>query len=366
MNIKPFLELMVKESASDTYFSTGAPASMKIQGKLTAVSKQNLTNEQIKAAAFSVINDKQKKEFEEELELNFAISEPGVGRFRANLFIQRGNWAMVIRRINTEIPLIEDLKLPPILSTIIENKFGLILVVGATGSGKSTTLASMIGHRNRTMAGHILTIEDPVEFVHQHNKSIVNQREVGVDTRSYSNALKSSLREAPDVILIGEIRDAETMEHALTFANTGHLCLSTLHSTNASQTLDRIFGFFEENEREQVRDDLSRNLCAIISQRLVPGIDGKLNAAVEVLLNTSFVSNIIKKNEMDKMKDAFEQGIKDGMQSFDHVLFTMYQQGKIDVKTALEFADSKNDLQLKMRMEGGLESDTPNVGSVQF
>lgn len=366
MDITPFLKLMVKESASDIFFSSGAPVTVKLQGKMTPVSKQNLTAEQIKAAAFGLIDDEKKQEFHDNLELNFAICLENVGRFRANLFIQRGDMAMVIRRINTVIPKIEDLNIPQVLKEVVEHKNGLILVVGATGSGKSTSLAAMIGHRNRNVGGHILTIEDPVEFIHEHDKAIVNQREVGTDTLSYSNALKNALREAPDVILIGEVRDSETMEHALTFANTGHLCLTTLHSTNAGQALDRIYSFFEESAREQLRDDLSRNLRAIISQRLVPGKDGKIHAAVEILLNSSFVSQIIKKNELDRIKEAMEQGQKDGMQSFDHVLYTMFRQGIIDMKTAIDFADSKNDIQLKMRMDGTVDPSEEGFGGVTF
>ncbi len=366
MDITPFLKLMVKESASDMFFSSAAAVTMKIHGKMTAISKQKLTSEQIKAIAYKLIDDEKKQEFHDNLELNFAICIDDVGRFRANLFVQRGDMAMVIRRINTIIPKIEDLHLPTVLKEIVESKNGLVLVVGATGSGKSTSLAAMIGHRNRTVGGHILTIEDPVEFIHNHDKSIVNQREVGTDTHNYTNALKNALREAPDVILIGEVRDSATMEHALTFANTGHLCLTTLHSTNASQALDRIYSFFDDTSREQVRDDLSRNLRAIVSQRLIPGSDGKLHAAVEILINSSFVSQIIKKNELDRIKEAMEKGLKDGMQSFDHVLYNMFKQGKIDMKTAIEFADSKNDLQLKMRMDGAVDSENSAFTGVQF
>ncbi len=365
MDITPFLKLMSKESASDLFFSTGAPVSMKIHGKMTPVSKQALTSEQIRAAVAHLINEEQQKEFHDNLELNFAISVKGVGRYRANLFQQRGDLALVIRLIKTEIPKVEDMQLPPILKKLVEHKNGLILVVGATGSGKSTTLAAMIGHRNEHVGGHILTIEDPIEFVHRHKKAIVNQREVGMDTLTYANALKNAMREAPDVILIGEIRDAETMEHALAYADTGHLCLSTLHSTNATQALDRIFNFFDDSAQAQLMDDLSRNLRAIISQRLVPGVDGKLLPAVEVLINTAFVSQIIKKNEREKLKDAMEQGVKDGMQTFDYVLLQLFKQGKIDMKTAIEFADSKNDLQVRIRNEGiSLPDDL--VGGIQF
>lgn len=349
---------MVKESGSDLFFSTHAPVSMKIQGVLTPVSKQALTSEQVRAAAFGLITEDQQQEFLKELELNFAISVPGVGRYRANLFQQRGDMALVIRHIKTEIPKVENLSLPPILKKVVEHKNGLILVVGATGSGKSTTLAAMLGHRNENIGGHILTIEDPIEFVHRHKKAIVNQREVGMDTLNYANALKNAMREAPDVILIGEVRDAETMAHALAYADTGHLCLTTLHSTNTTQALDRIFNFFEDTAKNQLRDDLSRNLRAIISQRLIPSKDGKLVPAVEVLLNTSYVSNIIKKDEMEKLTEAMEAGVKDGMMTFDEALYNLYKQEKIEVKTALEYADSYNNLQLKIRMnEGSLPQD---------
>jgi len=358
MDITPFLKLMVKESGSDLFFSTHAPVSMKIQGVLTPVSKQALTSAQVRASAFGLLTEEQQQEFLRELELNFAISVPGVGRYRANLFQQRGDMALVIRHIKTEIPKVENLSLPPILKKVVEHKNGLILVVGATGSGKSTTLAAMIGHRNENIGGHILTIEDPIEFVHRHKKAIVNQREVGMDTLTYANALKNAMREAPDVILIGEVRDAETMDHALAYADTGHLCLTTLHSTNSTQALDRIFNFFEDTAKNQIRDDLSRNLRAIISQRLIPSKDGKLVPAVEILLNTSYVSNIIKKDEMDKLTEAMEAGIKDGMMTFDEALYTLYKQGKIELKTALEYADSYNNLQLKIRMnEGSLPQD---------
>ncbi|MFK5987067.1 MAG: PilT/PilU family type 4a pilus ATPase [Pseudomonadota bacterium] len=365
MDITPFLKLMVKESASDLFFSTGAPVTMKLQGKLTPVSKQSLTTEQIKAATYTLIDEEQKQEFHDNLELNFAISIKGVGRYRANLFLQRGNMALVIRHIKTEIPRVEDLQLPSILKEIVEHKNGLILVVGATGSGKSTTLAAMIGHRNEYIGGHILTIEDPIEFVHRHKKAIVNQREVGMDTLSYENALKNAMREAPDVILIGEVRDAKTMEHALAYADTGHLCLTTLHSTNATQALDRMYNFFDDTAQAQLRDDLSRNLRAIISQRLIPDVDGKLLPAIEILLNTPFVSQIIKKNEREKLKEAMDQGVKEGMQSFEHTLFHLYKKGRIEMKTALDFADSKNDLQLKIRMDGGTLPDDI-ISGVQF
>lgn len=365
MDITPFLELMVKESASDLFFSTGAPVSMKIQGKLTPVSKQPMTSEHIHSATLKLLDEEQQKEFHDTLELNFAISLKGVGRFRANLFQQRGDMAMVIRHIKTEIPRVEDLQLPSILKQLVEHKNGLILVVGATGSGKSTTLAAMLGHRNANVGGHILTIEDPIEFVHRHKKAIVNQREVGMDTKTYANALKNAMREAPDVILIGEVRDAETMEHALAYADTGHLCLTTLHSTNATQALDRIFNFFEDSAQAQLRDDLSRNLRAIISQRLIPDVNGKLLPAIEILINSAFVSQIIKKNEMEKLRDAMEQGVKDGMQTFDYTLLQLFRQGKIDAKTALEFADSKNDLQIRIRNEGiSLPDDV--ISGVQF
>ncbi len=300
-----------------------------------------------------MVDEEKLQEFHDTLELNFAISLPEIGRSRANAFRQRGDIALVIRHIKTEIPKVSDINLPPILNDLVAHKNGLIIVVGATGSGKSTSLAAMIGYRNANIGGHILTIEDPVEFIHSHKKAIVNQREVGLDTLNYSNALKNAMREAPDVILIGEIRDTETMEHAMAYADTGHLCLTTLHASNALQSLDRIFNFFPKNAHRQLSEDLSRNLRAIISQRLIPGKDGNLYPAVEVLINTPYVTEILQQGKLEKLPEAMEQGAKYGMSTFDEVLYKMYKAGTIDVKTALEYADSYNNLQLKIRMSDG-------------
>ncbi len=357
MDISKFLQLMVNEEASDIFFSTHANVSMKVMGKLRPVSKQKLTSEQIHAILRNLVDDEKMQEFHDTLELNFAISLPEIGRFRANAFRQRGDVALVIRHIKTEIPKVSDINLPSILNDLVAHKNGLIMVVGATGSGKSTTLAAMIGYRNANIGGHILTIEDPVEFIHSHKKSIVNQREVGLDTLNYSNALKNAMREAPDVILIGEVRDSETMEHAMAYADTGHLCLTTLHASNALQSLDRIFNFFPKNAHRQLSEDLSRNLRAIISQRLIPGKDGNLYPAVEVLINTPYVTEILQQGKLEKLPEAMEQGAKYGMATFDEVLYKMYKAGTIDVKTALEYADSYNNLQLKIRMSDGSAGD---------
>ncbi|WP_198265009.1 PilT/PilU family type 4a pilus ATPase [sulfur-oxidizing endosymbiont of Gigantopelta aegis] len=357
MDITKFLQLMVDEEASDIFFSTHASVSMKVMGKIRPVSKQTLSSSQIESILSKLVDEEQLQEFHDTLELNFAISVSEVGRFRANAFRQRGDIAMVIRHIKTDIPTTEQMHLPSTLNDLVASKNGLIMVVGATGSGKSTTLAAMVGYRNSNIGGHILTIEDPVEFIHAHKKAIVNQREVGLDTLSYGNALKNAMREAPDVILIGEVRDAETMEHAMAYADTGHLCLTTLHASNAIQALDRIFNFFPKNAHRQLSEDLSRNLRAIISQRLIPGKDGNLYPAVEILINTPYVTEILQQSKLEKLPEAMEQGSKYGMATFDDVLYRMYKAGTIDVKTALEYADSYNNLQLKIRMSDGSAGD---------
>ncbi len=357
MDISKFLQLMIDEEASDLFFSTNAAISIKAVGKIRPVSKQVLTSDQIQAILTALVNEEQLQEFHDTLELNFAISITDLGRFRANAFRQRGDIALVIRHIKTDIPKVENMHLPATLNELVAHKNGLIMVVGATGSGKSTTLAAMIGHRNSNIGGHILTIEDPVEFVHSHKKAIINQREVGLDTLSYANALKNAMREAPDVILIGEVRDEETMEHALAYADTGHLCLTTLHASNAIQSLDRIFNFFPKNAHRQLSEDLSRNLRAIISQRLIPGKDGNLYPAVEILINTPYVAEILLQGQLEKLPEAMEQGTKYGMATFDDVLYRMYKSGVIEVKTALEYADSYNNLQIKIRMSDGSAGD---------
>ena len=366
MDITKFLQLMVDEDASDLFFSTHASVSMKVQGVIRPVSKQKLSAEQLEAILHNLVDEEKLQEFHDNLELNFAIAIEGVGRYRANAFRQRGDIALVIRHIITEIPKVEDMNLPVSLKEIVSHKNGLVMVVGATGSGKSTTLAAMIGHRNTNIGGHILTIEDPVEFVHTHKKAIVNQREVGLDTLSYANALKNAMREAPDVILIGEVRDASTMEHALAYADTGHLCLTTLHASNSIQALDRIFNFFPKNEHKQLSEDLSRNLRAIISQRLIPGKDEMRYPAVEIMINTPYVAELLQQQKMEKLPEAMEQGKKYGMQNFDNVLYNMYKAGTIELKTALEYADSYNNLQLKIRMSEGNAGGADEMSDFQF
>ena len=351
MDISAYLQLMVEKDASDLFFSAGAPVNIKLQGETRAIGTQPLSAADVHDVAWSIMNDDQIAAFERDLELNMAISVAKLGRFRVNVYRQRGETAMVIRYIKSKIPSIEDLGLPETLKQLIMEKQGLILVVGATGSGKSTTLASMIDYRNENRSGHILTIEDPIEFVHQHRKSVVDQREVGLDTHSYPEALKNALREAPDVIVIGEIRDRETMRHALHYAETGHVCLSTLHANNANQTLERIINFFPDTAHHALLLDLAQHLRAIISQRLIPGVDGKRVPAVEILLNTPFISELIEKSRINEIKDAMEQGKFAGMQTFDQALYHLFKAGKITVEEALRHADSRNNLRLKLRLE---------------
>ncbi|HEU5398128.1 MAG TPA: PilT/PilU family type 4a pilus ATPase [Gammaproteobacteria bacterium] len=348
MNISPYLKLMVEKNASDLYLTSNAPVKIKIEGKQVPVGKTLLTPELVRDAAYGIMNEKQRKSYEVKHECDFAIAEEGVGRFRVNVFVQRGQVAMVLRYIPSSVPKFETLKLPPILKDLILHKRGLLLMVGATGSGKSTTLAAMINHRNETQAGHILTIEDPIEFSHPNVQSIVNQREVGQDTLSYANALKSSLREAPDVILIGEIRDRETMEAAIELAGTGHLAISTLHANNAHQTMDRIINMFPQELHKQLFMDLSLNLRSIISQRLVIGKDGKRVAAVEVMLNTPHIADLILKGQIDEIREAMEESPEGGMQSFDQALYQLYKEGRIELEEALKNADSRANLEAKI------------------
>jgi twitching motility protein PilU len=350
MKFMDFLKLLVEKDGSDLYLSTGAPISAKIHGKLIPLGKQPLPVGETKKIAYEIMNPQQIIDFENKPEMNMAISESGVGRFRVNIFKQRNQVSMVIRAINTIIPSFKELGLPPILPKLIMQKRGLVLFVGGTGSGKSTSLASLIDYRNTNSAGHIITIEDPVEFVHQHKKSIINQREVGVDTDSYEDALENTLRQAPDVILIGEIRNQETMEHALAFAETGHLCVSTLHANNANQALDRIINFFPDERHKQLLQDLSLNMRGIISQRLVPTKDGKRAAAIEVLLGTPRTADLIKQGAVSEIKEIMEKGEAQGMQTFDSALLKLYKQGRISVEEALKNADSKNNLRLKITL----------------
>ena len=351
MEIIPFLRLMVQKNGSDLFFSTGAPPNLKAEGRTMPIGDNPMAPGMVRKLAYSIMSDDQVSEFERTMECNLAISINGLGRFRVNVFRQRGDAAMVIRYIKGVIPSIEELNLPQILKELIMIPRGLILVVGSTGSGKSTSLASMIDHRNTTATGHILTIEDPIEFLHTHKKSVVDQREVGLDTLSYEVALKNAMREAPDVILIGEIRDRHTMQHAIAYAETGHLCLSTLHANNANQALDRVINFFPDSAHHQLYLDLSLNLKAVISQRLVKSKDGKRVPAVEVMLLSTFVAELIQKGDIHAVKEAMEQGSERGMQTFDQALYNLYKEGKITLDEALSHADSRNNLSLKIRLD---------------
>jgi len=350
MDFRSYLKTMVDRDASDLYMSSGAPMSAKIDGTLQPLAEGKLSPDQVKEVAYSIMNEEQINEFEHKPEMNLAISEEGIGRFRINIFRQRNSISMVIRNIKTDIPDWKLLGLPTVLTDVIMEKRGLVLFVGATGSGKSTSLASLIDFRNTNSAGHIITIEDPVEFVHSHKKSIVNQREVGVDTDSYEDALKNTLRQAPDVILIGEIRDQETMEHALAFAETGHLAISTLHANNANQALDRIINFFPEERRNQLLLDLSLNLRAFVSQRLIKTVDGKRAAAVEILLGTPLVQDMIRRGDVHEIKEVMQKSESLGMQTFDRALYKLVEEGRIDTEEALKNADSPNNLRLSLSL----------------
>ncbi len=350
MELKNFLKIMVMKDASDLYLTTGAPASAKIQGLITPLEQTPIPSNGVKEIAYQIMSEEQIADFEQKPEMNLAISETGIGRFRVNIFKQRNQIGMVIRSIKTDIPNAENLGLPPILKKLIMQKRGLVLFVGGTGSGKSTSLASLIDYRNTNSTGHIITIEDPIEFVHNHKKSIINQREVGIDTDSYDDALKNTLRQAPDVILIGEIRDRDTMEHAIAFAETGHLAISTLHANNANQALDRIINFFPEEKRNQLLMDLSLNVRGFISQRLIPTLDGKRCVAVEVMLGTPLVCDLIMKGEVGQIKEVMEKSENIGMQTFDGALFGLYKEGKISLEEALRNADSQNNLRLRISL----------------
>jgi len=352
MEFNDYLKILTEKDGSDLFLSTGAPASAKFHGKLTAIDSHVMKPGEVELIANEIMDDEQREEFAKKPEMNLAISLPSVGRFRVNIFKQRNQVAMVIRAITVDIPNWRSLNLPDILPKLVMQKRGLILFVGGTGSGKSTSLASLIDYRNSNAAGHIITIEDPVEFVHKHKKSIVNQREVGVDTDTYEDALKNTLRQAPDVILIGEIRDHETMEHALAFAETGHLCISTLHANNANQALDRVINFFPEERHKQLFLDLSLNLQAFISQRLIPTVDGKRCAAIEILLGTPRVCDLIKKGEVDSIKEVMLKSETQGMKTFDTALLNLYESGQITYEEALKNADSKNNLALRIKLSG--------------
>jgi twitching motility protein PilU len=358
MEFKDYLKILVQHDGSDLYLTSGAPPAAKFQGTLKPLENIKLTNERLKEIADSIMDNDQRSSFELVPEMNLAISEDGIGRFRVNIFKQRNSYAMVIRNIKVDIPNADVLGLPQILKDKIMEKRGLILFVGGTGSGKSTSLAALLDYRNSNSSGHIITIEDPIEYIHPHKKSLVNQREVGVDTLSYEDALKNTLRQAPDVILIGEIRSQETMEHALAFAETGHLCLSTLHANNANQALDRIINFFPEERRNQLLLDLSLNLQAFVSQRLVPTIEGKRVAAIEILLGSKLVSDLIQKGEVHAIKEAMEKSENIGMQTFDSHLMRLYKSGVISLEEALRNSDSPNNLKLKINLSEGLGSAT--------
>ncbi|MGF6330924.1 twitching motility protein PilU [Pseudomonas sp. BS3782 TE3695] len=350
MEIDALLQILASRNGSDLYLSTGAPPSAKFDGVLKALAEQPFKPGEIAAIAASIMDAEQRLEFDRELEMNLALSLAGVGRFRLNIFKQRNDVSIVARNIKLDIPRFEDLKLPPVLLETVMLKQGLILFVGSTGSGKSTSLAALIDYRNRHSSGHIITIEDPVEFIHRHKKSIINQREVGVDTRSFHAALKNTLRQAPDVVLIGEIRDRETMEHALAFADTGHLVISTLHAHNANQALDRVINFFPEERRAQLLHDLGNNLKAFVSQRLVRTRDGQRRAAVEVMLGTPTIGDLIRRNELGELKGIMEKSSEAGMQTFDSALFGLFAEGAIDEAEALKHADSVNNLRLRLKM----------------
>lgn len=349
IDITPILKFMVEKNGSDLFFSTGTMIHIDIEGQTLPVNNQVMSPGMVKEIAYSLMSPQQQTEFERELEMNFAFGRQGLGRFRINVFKQRGEVAMVIRHIKGEIPSFETLGLPSVLSSLIERQRGLILVVGSTGSGKTTTLASMIDHRNRTTSCHILTLEDPIEYIHSHKKSVVDQREVGMDTLSFDNGLKNAMRQAPDVILIGEVRDMETMKHAIAYSETGHLCLATLHANNANQAIERVVSFFPPEGKQGILLGLSLNLAAIISQRLVPGIQAKRVAAVEVLINTPYISDLITKSKLEEIKEVMGNNNDIGMCTFDQSLFKQFSSGKINEENALANADSRNDLSLKIR-----------------
>jgi twitching motility protein PilU len=351
--IHELLRAMVAKRASDLFITAGFPPAFKLDGKMTPVSNQSLTPQHTQELARSLMNDKQAQEFEAHKECNFAINPPGIGRFRVNAFVQQARVGIVLRTITTAIPKMEDLGLPPVLKDVAMTKRGLVILVGGTGSGKSTTLAAMIGYRNENSHGHIITIEDPIEYVHDHKNCLVTQREVGVDTESWESALKNTLRQAPDVILIGEVRERETMEHAIAFAETGHLCMCTLHANSANQALDRIINFFPEERRPQLLMDLSLNLKGLVSQRLIPLKETKGRAAaIEILLNSPLISDLIFKGEVHEIKEIMKKSREMGMQTFDQALFDLYEGGKIGYEDAMRNADSMNELRLQIKLHG--------------
>ncbi|MFQ5345860.1 MAG: PilT/PilU family type 4a pilus ATPase [Mariprofundus sp.] len=367
ISIQQLLKVMVDRDASDLYLMAGAPPGYRINGTIQRLGEARISPPVIEQLGNSLMNEKQKSDFATAMEMNLSAAISGLGRFRVNIYRQRGTVGMVIRQITTEIPTLDELKLPKIFKDISMSKRGLVLMVGATGSGKSTSLAAMVDWRNSNQAGHIITIEDPVEFMHSHKKCFVTQREVGSDTISFHNALKNTLRQAPDVILLGEIRERETMEHAIAFAETGHLAMATLHANNSNQALERILNFFPEEQHQQVYMNLSMNLRAILSQRLVKTVDGKRAAAIEILINTPRIADLILKGDVGAIKETMEAGEQHGMRTFDQALFQLWHSGKISEIEALRNADSANNLRLKMKMsaiEGGSEGDKASVDDI--
>ena len=353
--LEPYLKVIVEHQGSDLFFVTGAPPNMKLQGKTSPISKKPFEPDQVRKLVYSLLSDEQISDFEINRELNLGFTLTDTGRFRANIFIQRSEVSMVIRYIKWDIPTLDELGLPPVLKEIVMNHSGMVLVAGATGSGKSTTMASMLEYRNVAEGGHILTIEDPIEYVFRHKKSIVSQREVGIDTLSYQNALREALREAPEVIMIGEARDAETMKAAINFADTGHLCMTTLHAVNSNQAINRIMNMFPSDRRNQLLMDLSLNLKAVISQRLVPAVDGKLACAVEVMMNSPYIAELLREGNFNEIKEIMAKGDTEGMQTFDQSLYQLYKADKITIKSALAYADSSTNLEWKINFGGEQE-----------
>lgn len=367
MSLNLYLQKMAEQGASDLFVTAGLPVSAKINGQMTALGEVTLSEDNALALVHEAMNPKQQEEFSASKECNFAIARDGIGRFRCSAFWQRDQAGMVVRRIVTQIPQVDNLGLPSVLKDVIMSKRGLLLFVGATGTGKSTSLAALIGHRNQHSRGHILTIEDPIEFVHEHAGCVVTQREVGIDTQSFDHALKSSLRQAPDVILIGEIRSMETMEYAMSFADTGHLCVATLHANNANQAIERIMHLAPPELHEKLRYDLSLNLRAIVAQQLVPTVDDKGRvAAIEILLNSPLVTDMIQRGETSGLKEAMKKGKEQGMQSFDMALYEHYKAGKISLEQAIHHADSPNDLRLMVKLDSDAGTSLGSLENVSI
>ncbi len=365
MDVFRFLHAMVEKGGSDLFFSVGAPVTLKREGQFHPFDIEPLARGSVKELAYQLMTQKQIVEFERNLEMNLAVGIDEIGRFRANIYYQRGEVAMVVRHITNRIPAIADLQLPALLERLVMLDRGLVLVVGAAGSGKSTTLASMLDYRNRNRAGHIICIEDPIEFLHHHKKSIIDQREVGLDTQSFSEALRNVLRESPDVIMIGEVRDRETMQHALHYSETGHLVLATLHATNAAQAVERMVNLFPEDARQQTLSDISMNLAAIVAQRLVPGVQRRRVAAVELLLRTPYIVDLIARGDLENIRSAMGRSLEQGLQTFDQHLYSLYTEGLISLEEALRHADSRTDMVLKVKLEKGFQGDTGSLRALK-